>query len=64
MPLNLIEILKEFYNPKITKVEVTVEGSPDELYAQNMEYHHQYDENMKHFGVALSKKVYSCMMSI
>ena len=28
---------KEFYNPKITKVEVTVEGVPNELYAQNME---------------------------
>ena len=41
---------EEFYNPKITKVEVTVEGSPNELYAQNMEYHHQYDEIMKHFG--------------
>ena len=35
---------KEFYNPKITKVEVTVEGVPNELYAQNMEYRHQYDE--------------------
>ena len=23
---------EEFYNPNITKVEVTVEGSPDELY--------------------------------
>ena len=31
---------EEFYNPKITKVEVTVEGVPDELYAQNMEYRH------------------------
>ena len=41
---------KEFFNPKITKDEVTVEGSPDELYAQNMEYRHQYDEIMKHFG--------------
>ena len=29
---------EEFYNPKITKVEVTVEGSSDELYAKNMEY--------------------------
>ena len=29
---------KEFFNPKITKVEVTVEGVPNELYAQNMEY--------------------------
>ena len=35
---------EEFYNPKITKVEVTVEGSPNELYAQNMEYRHHYDE--------------------
>ena len=28
---------KEFYNPKITKIEVTVEGVPNEFYAQNME---------------------------
>ena len=41
---------EEFYNPKITKVEVTVEGVPDELYAQNMEYRHQYDEIVKHFA--------------
>ena len=41
---------EEFYNPKITKVEITVEGVPNELYAQNMEYRHQYDEILKHFG--------------
>ena len=41
---------KEFYNPKITKVEVTVQGVPNELYAQNMEYRHQYDEIVKHFA--------------
>ena len=41
---------EEFYNPKITKGEVTVEGSPNELYAQNMEYCHHYDEVIKHFG--------------
>ena len=41
---------EEFYNPKITKVEVTVEGVPNELYVQNMEYHHQYDEIVKHFA--------------
>ena len=29
---------EEFFNPKITKVKVTVEGVPNELYAQNMEY--------------------------
>ena len=41
---------EEFFNPKITKVEVTVEGVPNELYAQNMEYKHQYNEIMKHFA--------------
>ena len=41
---------EEFYNPKITKVEVTVEGVPNELYAENMEYRHQYDEIVKHFA--------------
>ena len=41
---------EEFYNPQITKVEVTVEGVPNELYAQNMEYRHQYDEIVKHFA--------------
>ena len=32
------------------KVKVTVEGVPNELYAQNIEYRHQYDEIWKHFG--------------
>ena len=41
---------EQFYNPKITKAEVTVEGVPNELYAQNMEYRHQYDEIVKHFA--------------
>ena len=41
---------EEFYNPKITKVEVTMKGVPNELYAQNMEYRHQYDEIVKYFA--------------
>ena len=41
---------EEFFNPKITKVEVTVEGVPNEFSAQNMEYRHQYDEIVKHFA--------------
>ena len=41
---------EELFNPKITKVEVTVEGVPNELYAQNIEYRHQYDEILKHFA--------------
>ena len=61
---------KEFYNPKKTKVEVTVEGVPNELYAQNMEYRHQYDEIVKHFAeggykkLELSKRIFSWMTSI
>ena len=45
-----------YFNPKITKVEVTVEGVPNELYAQNMEYRHQYDEIVKHFAEGQLKK--------
>ena len=41
---------RRIYNPKIMKVEVTLEGVPNELYAQNMEYRHQYDEIIKHFA--------------
>ena len=41
---------EEFFNPKITKVEVTVEGVPNEFYAQNMEYRNQYDEIVKQFA--------------
>ena len=34
----------------IMKVEVTVEGVANELYAQNMEYRHPYDEIVKHLA--------------
>ena len=47
---------EEFFDPKITKVEVTVEGVPNELYAQNMEYRHQYDEIVKYFADGRLKK--------
>ena len=61
---------EKFFNPKITKVEVTVEGVPNELYAQNMEYCHQYDEIVKHFAEGWLKeagaiqKIFSCITSI
>ena len=47
---------EKFHNPKITKVEVTVEGVPNELYAQNMKYRNQYDEIVKRFGEGLLKE--------
>ena len=34
----------KFYNPKIEKVSVTVEGKPNKLYAQGMRLFEQYDE--------------------
>ena len=34
----------------LRKVEITMEGVPNELYAPNMEYRHQYDEIVKHFA--------------
>ena len=40
---------KEFYNPKITKAEVTMEGVPNELYAQNMEYATKFARDTKEF---------------
>ena len=53
---------EEFYNPKIRKVEVTEEGVPNELYAQNMEYRHQYDEIIKHFAEGWLKEL-RCVMA-
>ena len=37
------------YNPKIEKVSVTVEGNPNQLYAQGMRLFEQYDEISKYF---------------
>ena len=34
----------EFYNPKIQKVSVIVEGKPYQLYAQGMKSFEQYEE--------------------
>ena len=58
---------EEFFNPEITNAEVNVEGVSNELYAQNMEYRHQYDEIVKHCAegwlkkLELFKKIYSCI---
>ena len=39
-----------FYNPKITKVEATIEGVPNQLYSQGQRAHHQWDETRKLFA--------------
>ena len=40
----------KFYNPKIQKVSVIVEGKPNQLYAQGMRSFEQYDDAHKHFA--------------
>ena len=40
----------KFYNPKIQKVSVIVEGKPNQLYAHRMRLFEQYDEICKCFA--------------
>ena len=40
----------KFYNPKMQKVSLTVEGKPNQLYAQGMRSFAQYDEAHKYFA--------------
>ena len=42
----------KFYNPKIQKVFVTIEGKPNQLYSQGMRSFEQYDEACKYFAEA------------
>ena len=46
---------ESFYNPKIEKVEVTIEGIPNQLYSQGMRAYQQWDEAKK-FLAAGSKR--------
>ena len=41
---------EDFYNPKITKIEVTVEGIPNQLYSQGMLAYQQWGEARKFFA--------------
>ena len=47
---------EKYINPEITNVKITVEGVPNQLYAQGMKMHHQFEECMKHFGGDRLKK--------
>ena len=40
----------KFYNPKIQKVSVTIEGKPNQLYFKGMRSFEQYDEACKYFA--------------
>ena len=45
----------KFYNPKIQKVSVIVEGKPNQLYAQGMRSFEQYNETCKYFAEGKQK---------
>ena len=42
---------EDFYNPKKTKVEMTIEGVPNQLYSQGMKAYQQWDEINKFFAL-------------
>ena len=45
----------KFYNPKIQKVSVTVEGKPNQLYSQGMRSFEQCDEARKYFTEGMQR---------
>ena len=45
-----LRVSESFYNPKIQKVEVTIEGVPNQLYSQGMRAYQQWDEARKFFA--------------
>ena len=42
---------EDFVNPNITKVEMTIEGVPNQLYSQGMRQYQQLDEKNKYFAL-------------
>ena len=42
---------EDFVNPNITKVEMTIEGVPNQLYSQGMRQYQQWDEINKYFAL-------------
>ena len=51
-----LETLRPFYNPKITKVEVTIEGIPNQLYSQGMRAYQMWDEAKEYFAASPGNK--------
>jgi hypothetical protein len=41
---------EKFYNPKIKKVSVTLDGNPNQLFASGMKSYQHFDEIRKHFA--------------
>ena len=43
--------IEQYYNPKIEKVEMIIEGVPNQLYSQGMRVYQQWDEIIKYFAL-------------
>ena len=48
-------VTSKFYNPKIQKVSVIVEGKPNQLFGQGMRSFEQYDEIRRYFAEGKKK---------
>ena len=42
---------EDYYNPQISKVEVTIDGVPNQLYSKGMLAYQQWDEITKYFAL-------------
>ena len=49
---------ESFYNPKITKVEVTIEGIPNQLFSQGMRAYQMWDKVRKLFAASPDRKLH------
>ena len=47
--------MSKYYNPRIQKVSVIVEGKPNQLYAQGMRLFEQYEEIRKYFAEGVQR---------
>ena len=52
-----------YYNPKIEKVEMTIEGVPNQLYSQGMRAYQQWDEIIRYFGLTSKREKESDQVS-
>ena len=48
-------LFDDYYNPKITKVEITIEGVPNQLFSQGMRTYQQWDEILKFFSMGYKR---------
>ena len=53
---HIARYIEAFHNPQITKVEVTIEGIPYQLYSPGMRAYQMWDEGKKYFAAPPGSK--------